>query len=122
MGTAQPPSWGKAIGGCLGSLVLVSVVFGLTASGEDDAKASRHALDVKAGDFAEWPFTVQSGTLRCRDGSVTFATGGQEYGVNGRAQDSGYPKPLPIWAADPSLGHGLRVGIGEVLNKGLSLC
>jgi len=122
MGTPQPPSWGKAIGGCLGSLVLVSVVFGLTASSDDDTPTSRHALDVQAGDFDEWPFTVQSGTLRCRDGSVTFATGGQEYGVNGRAQGNGYPKPLPVWAEDPSLGHGLRVDISEVLTKGLSLC
>ncbi|MFF7411683.1 hypothetical protein [Streptomyces lydicus] len=82
-----------------------------------------HVAVVTAGRFKEWPFTVDVGTLRCRDGvSVTFEAGGTEYGVNGTAQDAGYPSVKPIWADDPELGHGLKVDISEVLDYGRGLC
>jgi hypothetical protein len=83
---------------------------------------THHAV-VTAGRFKEWPFTVDVGTLRCRDGvSVTFEADGTEYGVNGTAQDAGYPSVKPIWADDTELGHGLKVDISEVLDYGRSLC
>lgn len=82
-----------------------------------------HLAVVTAARFKEWPFTVDVGTLRCRDGvSVTFEAGGTEYGVNGTAQDAGYPSVKPIWADDKELGHGLKVDISEVLDYGRGLC
>ncbi|MFE2110370.1 DUF2511 domain-containing protein [Kitasatospora sp. NPDC059463] len=69
-----------------------------------------------------WPFTVESGLLRCRTGQqVTFETDGVEYGVNGLAQGK-YPKPLAIWADDLNLGHGLKVDISAVIEAGRALC
>ncbi len=97
-------------------------------SGEDDTTTSTplsdsHIAVVTAGRFKEWPFTVDVGTLRCRDGvSVTFEAGGTEYGVNGTAQDAGYPSVKPIWADDKELGGGLKVDISEVLDYGRGLC
>ncbi|WP_431040823.1 DUF2511 domain-containing protein [Streptomyces sp. P1-3] len=89
----------------------------------DDASAGTHSIRVTDARFDKWPFTVDAGTLRCRDGaSVTFEADGTEYGVNGTAQDAGYPSVKPVWADDPALGHGLKVDISEVLNYGLSLC
>ncbi|MEE4419498.1 hypothetical protein [Streptomyces bugieae] len=95
---------------------------------DDDTTAGPPASDthlavVTAGRFKEWPFTVDAGTLRCRDGvSVTFEAGGTEYGVNGTAQDAGYPSVKPIWAEDKELGNGLKVDISEVLDYGRGLC
>lgn len=86
------------------------------------ASDTHHAI-VTAARFDEWPFTVDVDTLRCRDGvSVTFEADGTEYGVNGTAQDAGYPSVKPIWADDEELGNGLKVDISDVLNYGLSLC
>ncbi|WP_433859401.1 hypothetical protein [Streptomyces kronopolitis] len=82
-----------------------------------------HQAIVTAARFDEWPFTVDVGTLRCRDGvSVTFEADGTEYGVNGTAQDAGYPSVKPIWADDEELGYGLKVDISEVLDYGRGLC
>jgi hypothetical protein len=97
-------------------------------SGEEDAAPGPPASDthhavVTAARFEQWPFTVDVGTLRCRDGvSVTFEADGTEYGVNGTAQDAGYPSLKPIWADDPELGNGLKVDISEVLDYGRGLC
>ncbi|MFJ5804251.1 hypothetical protein [Streptomyces decoyicus] len=97
-------------------------------SGDEDTTADPPAADthhaiVTAARFEHWPFTVDVGTLRCRDGaSVTFEADGKEYGVNGTAQDAGYPSVQPIWADDKELGHGLKVDISEVLGYGRSLC
>ncbi|MFC8429901.1 hypothetical protein [Streptomyces sp. NPDC057253] len=85
---------------------------------------SSHMRPVVQSGFSEWPFTVASGTLRCRSGSeVTFEpAGGPEYAVNGTAKGAGYPPITPIWADDEDLGYGLKVDISEVLAAGRSLC
>lgn len=99
-----------------------------TANSDDEDTTSPSASDshlavVTAGRFKEWPFTVDVGTLRCRDGvSVTFEADGTEYGVNGTAQDAGYPSVKPIWADDKELGNGLKVDVSEVLDYGRGLC
>lgn len=98
-----------------------------TVSSDDDTDAdpasdTHHAV-ITAARFDEWPFTVDVGTLRCRDGvNVTFEADGTEYGVNGTAQDAGYPSVKPIWADDTELGNGLKVDISEVLDYGRGLC
>ncbi|MER5352763.1 DUF2511 domain-containing protein [Kitasatospora sp. NPDC002551] len=86
------------------------------------AAGSAHSRTVSRASLTPWPFTVESGLLRCRPGQqVTFEAGGVEYGVNGLAQGK-YPKVLPIWADDPSLGHGLKVDISTVIEAGRALC
>ncbi|MFD8695620.1 DUF2511 domain-containing protein [Kitasatospora sp. MBT66] len=86
------------------------------------AAGSAHSRTVSRGTLTPWPFTVESGLLRCRPGQqVTFETGDVEYGVNGLAQ-SKYPKPQPIWADDPNLGYGLKVDISTVIEAGRALC
>ncbi|MFB7474574.1 DUF2511 domain-containing protein [Kitasatospora sp. NPDC056184] len=86
------------------------------------AAGSAHSRTVSRTSLTPWPFTVESGLLRCRPGQqVTFEAGGVEYGVNGLAQ-SKYPKPLPIWADDPNLGYGLKVDISAVIEAGRALC
>ncbi|MFJ4794148.1 DUF2511 domain-containing protein [Kitasatospora purpeofusca] len=83
---------------------------------------STHSRTVSRGTLTPWPFTVESGLLRCRPGQqVTFETGGVEYGVNGLAQGK-YPKPQPIWADDTNLGYGLKVDISTVIEAGRALC
>lgn len=103
-------------------LVLVgAVAWGFTRGGEDEPR-ERFVTSASEG-VQPWPFTVGSGVLRCRPGEVvTFESGGTEYGLNGTAMDQGYPSPKPIWAEDPMLGQGLRVGIGTVIAAGRALC
>ncbi|WKX74137.1 DUF2511 domain-containing protein [Streptomyces sp. XD-27] len=75
-----------------------------------------------AGDVKVWPFTVDQGGLRCREGAVTFMVDGTEYALNGTAKKVGFPSVEPVWAEDPELGSGLRVSLSEVLEIGQRLC
>ncbi|MEV7415649.1 hypothetical protein [Streptomyces sp. NPDC089919] len=123
MSEETPPSWAKACATAFFGLSALVVTIALLSSSADDKPSSPTREQVAAADFAKWPFTVPDGELRCRDGLlVTFATSGFEYGINGMAQDRGYPRPDAIWAYSPSLGHGLKVSIDEVLKRGLRLC
>ncbi len=75
---------------------------------------------------ADWPFSVDAGTLACyvdvrdpRRMMVTFTTGnGIEYGINGSARAFGYPDAddgmIPTWP-DASM-------LGPVIARGLELC
>ncbi|MER6361555.1 DUF2511 domain-containing protein [Kitasatospora sp. NPDC001527] len=106
------PSAGATAGATVGAPVSVPPA----------AAGSTHSRTVSRTSLTPWPFTVESGLLRCRPGQqVTFEAGGVEYGVNGLAQ-SKYPKPLPIWADDPNLGYGLKVDISAVIEAGRALC
>jgi hypothetical protein len=71
-----------------------------------------------------WPFTVPRGILGCTKppypGEVTFNVDGKIYGVNGTALDQGLPGVEPIWRADGS--EGLKVSVGELIERGLQLC
>lgn len=73
-----------------------------------------------------WPFTVPEGTVRCSGtagaGAVTFEAGGRTYAVNGTARtQKTFPDIDPIWRDSPN-GLGLKVSIGPIIDKGLSLC
>lgn len=76
---------------------------------------------------AEWPFTVDAGTLECETlagdaQSVTFVVGDKTYAVNGIAKGTGQYLPLEeIWADDPSI-PGTKVNIGPIIDHGLALC
>ncbi|MFJ6616663.1 hypothetical protein ACIQOW_03640 [Kitasatospora sp. NPDC091335] len=92
------------------------------AQGAPAGGGSHERFITRTSGLTPWPFTVESGVLRCRPGQqVTFEAGSREYGVNGLAQ-ARYPKPFPVWADDLALGNGLKVDISAVLNVGLALC
>lgn len=83
--------------------------------------------NVSSDEFgADWPLTVDSGDLSCEGsngfGAVVFTDpDGNEYGVNGVAAGQGYSPIDPIWKDDPELA-GLKISIGPLIDRGLSLC
>jgi hypothetical protein len=82
------------------------LVLGLSAV----AGCSVIGRDVTRTDFGDaWPFTVESGTLRCQGtDSIAFETGGVIYDVTGAGSvfGSGFGEPIePIWARDASGAH-----------------
>jgi hypothetical protein len=50
---------------------------------------------------------------------VTFNVNGTTYAVNGTAGDEGDLDIHPIWKKAP---EGLRVDIGDMIDRGLKLC
>jgi hypothetical protein len=82
-------------------------------------------LNADSVDFP-WPFTVESGSVECREGlQVVFVTGGTAYPLNeAAARDAsaqGYAPLADIWAADPA-ASGARIPIAPVLQLGLAEC
>jgi hypothetical protein len=82
---------------------------------------------VARADFgAEWPLTVESGTVACEGsgggGSATFSTGGQTYALNGLAKGKNAGADIdPIWADNPAV-PGLKKDISVLIDKALELC
>ncbi|OKI14188.1 DUF2511 domain-containing protein [Streptomyces sp. CB03911] len=78
-----------------------------------------------SANISAWPFTVDSGTLRCRAGGViTFEADGKEYAVNGEAIKADYDKDinsvrLPVTM--PS-GRVVRQKLDSVVTAGEKLC
>ena len=74
-----------------------------------------------------WPLTVDAGELLCLPPSLVVlrAQDGRMFALNGTAA-SRYPSIEPIWARDESLskltGEDMRVSIGPLITKGLTLC
>lgn len=108
--------------GYVGALVVTTVFVAGCGSngGEDEATKS-----IGQEDFGkEWPFTVESGTVRCEgEGEVVFETGGKTYAVNGAAH-SQQPDLAPltdIWA-DTESGNPPKVDVAPVIDAGLALC
>ncbi|MCB9441125.1 MAG: DUF2511 domain-containing protein [Mycolicibacterium sp.] len=75
-----------------------------------------------------WPLTVPDATLMCAgwgtggQKSVTLAADGKMYAVNGTAKSTKQFEDLDAIWADDSTAPGLKVNIGPLLTKGLSLC
>lgn len=92
--------------------------------GSDGSAPTGPRVLTKADTEEPWPFTVDRVTLRCEGssgaGMVVVRAGGKDYGVNGTAL-SRYPRVDPIWRKEPGV-PGMRVNIGEVLDRGLELC
>lgn len=87
---------------------------------DDPAHVSRAELG------AEWPLTVEEGTLRCdgakEAGAVFFETDGRVYPVNGIASGrTDGPEIDEIWADDPDF-PGAKKHIGILIERGLELC
>lgn len=101
---------------------------GTTDTGSNAGDGDPHTVEIARDAFAgEWPFTVDSGTLRCEPitdelGAVTFDTGGETYAVNGTAKSRGDGASLDdIWAASED-GDGLQKDMTDVIDAGLALC
>lgn len=101
--------------------VLLTVL--LPSCGSVDTTGEAEGSRVNEADYGgDWPFTVSSGRLRCESGSaVVFATGGNEYAVNGAASSQGYPDIDPIWRDNPDI-PGTKVNISPLIDDGLELC
>jgi len=73
-----------------------------------------------------WPFTVEKAILMCTEGiggqRVTVTAGPEMYALNGSAKAQlSLPDFDAIWRDDPAF-PGIKVDIGPMLNRGLSLC
>lgn len=115
MPPARRASWAAA------AVVVVLVALGISSGGGGSGPVRAAGVEVSVAVVQPWPFTVASGLLACEGGAVTFTAGGVEYGVNGTAQDLGYPGPDAIWADDPET-PGLKVSISAVIDRGLQEC
>lgn len=87
-------------------------------------------LRIGCGDVNQWPLIVKSGLLQCEEEATSSfifqrvwltAPDGTVYGVNGTAQEAGYPGIDPIWKNDPA-GYGLKINISPLIDRGLKLC
>ena len=105
----------------LTTCVLVAVGAALSACGGADPQSKQ----VDRANFADWPLTSESGTLKCEGsdgvGGVTIEVDGKTYAVNGSAKgDRSNADIAPIWAADKT--PGLKKDIGPLIQEGLRLC
>ncbi|WP_405014648.1 DUF2511 domain-containing protein [Kitasatospora sp. NBC_01539] len=113
---AVPRSRNRVVYAVVGGLLVAGGAGWWMLGGEE------HTREVSASTVSPWPFTVASGTLHCRSGgALTFEAGGTEYGLNGPAQDAGYPAPLPVWA-DAQGGGGLHMDMLPALDAAQALC
>lgn len=108
--------------------------------------ADSNEITISLTDLGEkWPFTVEQGSLSCRNGnSIVFSANGNTYAVNGAASQSGFKDIGPIWRQNPSdiefrkeiaksegktlkeineiMGPMSKVDIAEIISMGLKLC
>jgi hypothetical protein len=86
-------------------------------------------------DIADWPLSVESGTLACEGQGVTFESNGVVYAVNGTAKTRRLGRDIdpiwaagePVWITDPKTKKRVNVGppkknIGNLIAAGLALC
>lgn len=114
--------------GCLGIILLAIIVAGVWMwfSGGSDSQAEQTAaqntLAVSASEYGEtWPFTFDSGQLGCDRMAAYVEHDGIKYALNGVARGvAGMHPTEEVWkdAATP----GLKVDIGPMIEKALSLC
>ncbi|MBX8689178.1 DUF2511 domain-containing protein [Mycobacterium sp. 20091114027_K0903767] len=107
----------------LGSALVLAAWVGAAPAGADQPKGY---VSNQTWTDGPWPFTVSSGTLMCArmssgGQSVTFVANRTMYGLNGAAKSQGFDDFTPIWRENPSF-PGLKVDIGPMIQKGLSLC
>lgn len=102
-------------------IVIVSAVIGLLAAlggcSSSDKSSDGFQVDSSIAEAIgwEWPLTVDEITVHCLDGKQLVASvDGTDYGLNGLAEDGGYPAIDPIWKDDPDY-DGLKVSIGELI-------
>lgn len=84
-----------------------------------------------ARDFDPWPFTLDTGLLKCEGTETTSvivifgADDGTIYAVNGSArsvmEQRGWHDVQEIWLDNPVI-PGTKVDLGKIIDLGLSLC
>jgi hypothetical protein len=96
------------------------VVLAGHASASDQASINRATFE------GQWPFTVDSGVVRCTQvESVIFIHDRKSYALNGLARSDGIYKDVrEIWADNPAEGAqaGQKIDLSPVIRLGLSLC
>ena len=110
--------------GCIWGALVFLILFGVCLANVGDGSTQSSDADRETFEVfdLEWPLTVDSGTLYCSGGEVTFEANGTRYAVNGTAKATGkYPSIDPIWAPAPG-GLGLKRNIGDLIDQGLRLC
>jgi hypothetical protein len=106
------------------ALVIIAAILVLSlgvfvACGPSGEEVTREEL----GD--DWPLTVDSAWVWCQsDQTILMRADGHTYGLNGPAQDAGYPSPDPIWRDDPNMPDGVdaKISLRPLINRGMELC
>lgn len=120
----------------IGSLFILIVVIVALASGNNGGGSSKtasapsrlHGKRISRSQYGKrWPLRVDSGTVSCNDGAITFTDNhGTIYWVNGTAGDEakeeGWRDIHPIWADNPHRYLGPKKNIGPLIDAGLGLC
>ncbi|MGW4802959.1 hypothetical protein [Kitasatospora sp. NPDC004272] len=132
MAAGKRPGWGRVV--VFGAAIVAVIVMWVVSANSDDGPPAELPTargverSVTSADVSPWPFTVDSGVLRCQpaSGAVTFQPGGKgdRYALNGAAKTIGYPGVETYWALDPQApaGSGLRVGLTAAIDAGAALC
>lgn len=102
------------------AFIVVPLAFLAACSG-----GGQEATVTKSDMGAEWPLTVDEGTLQCEGsggvGQVTIEVDGTTYAVNGSAKGNEANEAIdPIWADGTT--PGLKKDIGPLIQEGLRLC
>lgn len=95
----------------------------------ETAQAKPGIVLISEEDFGDrWPFTQPEMHLTCLPGNavvVMDVNSGAMYPVNGvasgKAQQMGMGSLQDVWRNDPEL-EGLKVDMGIIINRGLTLC
>ena len=104
--------------------VLIAIVATVSSCGGDTTDGE---LLTRAAFGADWPLTVEEGTVSCEGiseglGEVYFSAEGTTYAVNGLAQGaSDGPDIDLIWADNPEI-KGTKINIHPIIERGLELC
>lgn len=106
-------------------VVIVLIMGGCTPAASAPAPAATGQA-LSADTFTDaWPFTVDSGVLRCNAGAITFESGGVTYAVNGTAMGridaNGWVDVDAIWADNPD-GLTPKINMAPVISAGSALC
>lgn len=115
-------------------LLLIGGCFALIARGGSGSTSSQGAstnsgLRLTSSDVDPWPLTVSEVTLRCDSAEgpkmVTVEADGRTYALNGTAkgfaEEHGWRDLHEIWRDNPEV-EGLKVDVGPLIQRGLTLC
>jgi len=126
-GCGSPTRTGIGLGGSLlaiaGLFILIAVLSEIPSSPPPPSIVKNTSVAIQKSMYGEnWPFTVSSGVLECRNYEVTFKAEGMTFAVNGQATAKGkYQELEKIWKDDPKF-KGLKISVGDIIDKGLKLC
>lgn len=111
----------------LSALAVLPILLLSACSASDDGGNGDSDKEVSRDDYgAEWPLTVDSGTLECKGsggvGEATITVDGTKYALNGIAKgNDAYADIRPIWADSPDFA-GVKQDISVLIEDALPLC